>query len=166
MSTERDPTRMRPGELVISWVSITSLILLIVNDRVLKEHVGGWLTGKLSDLAGLVFVVLLLLSLLEILRRLRRRRTWRLTRHLVMALVVTIAVGFVLVKTVAPVTTAYLDAMRALEWPALQVDRAITGSTAWLPPIHVVHDPTDLIVLPVVLVPLRMGLRRTVPSST
>lgn len=51
----------RPGPMraALAWlahpVSVVALVALVVNDHVLKAAFGGWWTGKLSDVAGLVF---------------------------------------------------------------------------------------------------------------
>ena len=47
------------------WESIAALALLVANDHVLKGSgwAPGWLTGKLSDVAGLIFFPLLLVAL-------------------------------------------------------------------------------------------------------
>jgi len=42
------------------WWFFASVAVLVVNDHVLKERFGGWWTGKLSDIAGLLVVALLL----------------------------------------------------------------------------------------------------------
>ena len=36
-------------------VALAAIAVLVVNDHVLKSAYPGWLTGKLSDIAGLVF---------------------------------------------------------------------------------------------------------------
>ena len=156
-SRQRTP---RPGDLLLSFTTLASLGLLILNDRILKAHVGGWVTGKLSDAAGLVFLPLLLIGTLELCRRALRRQPWCVPRSLTSTVIASIGLAFVLVKLASPFTAAYIWSMRLIEAPALLIERAATGSTAWLPPIHVVHDATDLLVLPVLLVPLWISLGR------
>lgn len=41
-------------------ISLVSLVVLVVNDHVLKAALGTWWTGKLSDAAGMVFFPALL----------------------------------------------------------------------------------------------------------
>ena len=41
-----------------------SVALLVLNDHLLKQAYPGWLTGKLSDVSGLVFFPVLLAMLL------------------------------------------------------------------------------------------------------
>ena len=49
----------RATSVAIAWLahpaSLASIALLLLNDHVLKAHFGSWWTGKLSDVAGLVF---------------------------------------------------------------------------------------------------------------
>lgn len=44
---------MKNRHLLTSYWFLAGLFLLLVNDLVLKAHFGNWLTGKLSDFAGL-----------------------------------------------------------------------------------------------------------------
>ncbi len=156
------PRAAIPGDLLLSWPSVLSLIVLILNDRVLKEHVGGSITGKLSDVAGLVFAPLLLLSFAEFAQWTVCRGNWRLPRGEVIIFVAAVAAAFAAVKLFGPCTEAYIWLMRTIETPAIGLDRLVTGNSTWFPPIHVVRDPSDLIALPAVLVPLRIGWSRSV----
>jgi hypothetical protein len=45
---------------ILNYAFIISLLLLAVNDHVLKSAFGNWITGKLSDLAGMVVLPLML----------------------------------------------------------------------------------------------------------
>lgn len=51
---------MRNRHLIINYAFIISLILLVINDHVLKAEFGNWVTGKLSDFAGMIILPLLL----------------------------------------------------------------------------------------------------------
>lgn len=46
------PPTPRPGDALLSPVFLLSLLVLGVNDHLLKAAFPGWLTGKLSDFAG------------------------------------------------------------------------------------------------------------------
>ena len=48
--------------------AVLALVVLALNDHVLKEAWPGWVTGKLSDVAGLVVAPLLLAALLTLVR--------------------------------------------------------------------------------------------------
>lgn len=53
---------------ILNFAFITSLAVLVVNDHVLKAVFGNWLTGKLSDFAGMVILPLLLAYIFPKLR--------------------------------------------------------------------------------------------------
>jgi hypothetical protein len=96
-----------------------ALGLLVVNDHVLKDAVGGWVTGKLSDLAGLIVAPVLCAALLC-------ARSHR-TRALAFAPVV---LWFIAVKAIpgAGALTATIASYAGLDWTFA-------------------FDPTDLIAL-------------------
>ena len=73
-----------PGDLLIRPRAVVALVVLIVNDHVLKQRWPGLLSGKLSDLAGLVFLPLLIISVYE-LARAATRRPWCLDDRGVLA---------------------------------------------------------------------------------
>lgn len=112
-------------------VTLFSVVLLLLNDHVLKIVAPSALTGKLSDFAGLFFFPILLATMFGLaLDRCRVRP--RLVAGL--AFVVTLA-WFVLVKTspaVNAATTAVLE--------------ALLGT-----PVRIVRDPADLLALLVLL---------------
>ncbi len=110
---------------IASPVAACSLVVLVVNDHVLKQAWPGWVTGKLSDVAGLVLAPLLL-GLVLALVGVRRPMVWS------SGLVV---LGFTVTKT----TAAGAAAVSAC-W-------SLTGVNT-----HIVADPTDLLALPAVLV--------------
>lgn len=100
---------------------LLALAVLVLNDHALKgaKVLPGWLTGKLSDFAGLVLFPVLLTALVEAHPRAPRRAT--------VALGATLATGlaFSLLKT----------------WPAAnELANRVWGA--------VVLDPTDLVALP------------------
>jgi hypothetical protein len=115
-------------------VALVSIALLLVNDHYLKLHHPSWLTGKLSDAAGLVFFPLLLAALLRI--------------RVVPAAIAT-AVVFALVKTVPAATEAYRHVLGLLQ--------IAIGSDGR--PVEAVTDPTDLLALPFVLLAIVIARR-------
>jgi hypothetical protein len=103
-------------------VILVSIGLLLVNDHVLKAVAPGWLTGKVSDFAGLAFFPLLVAIVVGPIAR-----RWALP----------VAVGvtgtwFTLIKT-------SVVASHATE----RMVESLTGS-----PATIVVDPTDLLALP------------------
>jgi len=107
--------------------SLLSIGLLLLNDHVLKVVGPSWLTGKLSDFAGLFFfpfVLAVLLSLLLDPLRVPPRRIARVAFGLT-------AAWFALIKTAPP-----LNALTT------NLASRLVGSAA-----QIVLDPTDLIAL-------------------
>ena len=106
-------------------VTLVALITLLVNDHVLKQAYPGLVTGKLSDVAGLVVAPPLMAALvLLVARRAPAGPT-------AVVAVVTVGAGFALVKA----------------WPAA----ARVASGAWSilnGPSIIRADPTDLLALP------------------
>lgn len=100
--------------------AVLALMVLALNDQVLKQAWPGWVTGKLSDVAGLVLAPLLLAAALAALR---------LRRPLPSAIVMTGA-GFVVVKASAD-GAAFVSDLWSLGFPTVM--RA---------------DVTDLLALP------------------
>ena len=112
-----------------SPVAVCALVVLLLNDHVLKQAAPGWVTGKLSDVAGLV-VAPLLVALLAAALGVRRPLTWATAA---------VVVGFMLCKT----TGAGAATVSAL-WSLSGIDT------------HIRADPTDLLALPAVLVARRL----------
>ncbi|WP_433795749.1 hypothetical protein [Actinoplanes sp. CA-252034] len=105
-------------------VTVTALALLIINDHLLKSAWPGWVTGKLSDAAGMVLAPPLLAALTGlIVPRLPFRRV-------AVAAIVTVGAGFAFVK--------------------LWGYGAQLASEAWslITPSLVRADPSDLLACP------------------
>jgi hypothetical protein len=136
-------------------VALAAIVLLVVNDHVLKARWPGPVTGKLSDVAGLVFFPLLLDALVAWLPAVRRAAPARRLP----ACVVATALVFTAVKTWAPATGLYEVALGLVQWP-FRVAFALVRGEAPGGPVRValVRDPTDLLALPFVLTSL--ALRR------
>lgn len=98
-----------------------ALVVLVLNDHVLKTAYPGWVTGKLSDVAGLVFAPVLLGVLLT---------AWRVPRPMPVALGL-VGLGFTFAKT-----TATGAAVASAIW-------SLTGV-----PTLIRADVTDLLALP------------------
>ena len=118
------------GELknALRWLgappTLVALAVLALNDHVLKQAAPGLVTGKLSDLAGLVLAPALLAVVLALMR---------VPRPQVVALVAT-GVGFTLVKSTG--------------W-GVEAANAVWSAAGW--PTQILRDPTDLIALPALL---------------
>ena len=139
---------MRPGDLLLRAPALIAVALVVVNDQILKERYGNWLTGKLSDIAGVFVLPLVIVSALELARWSLGRHPWASSRPEVALAIATTAIGFASVKLVGPVGDTYAN---AIGWI-----RAVVASSArreWQPtgPIEVIRDWTDLLVLPVLI---------------
>ena len=150
-----------PGDLVLHPVALASLSLLIVNDHYLKEHFGGPITGKLSDVAGIVFFPVLMVSTLEVARLLSGRRPRNLATRGLTASVVVTGLVFLLAKTWPPATAFFRLGTGIAEWPAYAVRGLFTRTgLPGLPSAHLVRDHTDLFVLPLLIIPWWIGEQR------
>ena len=122
-------------------VALAAVIVLVVNDWVLKPWLHDWVTGKLSDVAGLAFApVVLSASIglgLRVAAALGARVDPSLSKRRLVACCAATAIGFALVKLCPPVAHA--------------VARLIGHHASFYP------DATDLFALPAVLVALWIG---------
>lgn len=115
---------------LIHPLSLASLILLLLNDHLLKWLTPSWLTGKLSDFSGLFFFPFLLAALLAFILREKLN-----TRQVgILAFGIT-AVWFVLMKT-----TAWGNAFTENFASFVLQTRA-----------QIIQDPTDVIALGVMV---------------
>jgi hypothetical protein len=140
------------GEL-LHPAALAAVLVLVANDWLLKPSAApGWLTGKLSDLAGLAFFPLLLTAALDLAlmaaARLGAPVDFSLRRWKLHTAVAATAVAFTAIKLWAPVAAAAAGVLRTLGLDA-----------------RIVADPTDLLTLPALAVALWIGRRelRRVP---
>ena len=112
---------------ILHPVCLVAIAVLVANDHYWKLAHPSWLTGKLSDVAGLVFFPALLAVL------------GRSTPRAVAIATLATAVCFALVKTWVPATDAFRWTLGFVQAP-------------WHPqPVFAVTDPSDLLALPAVL---------------
>ena len=150
-----------PGAALLHPLAVGSLLLLLLNDHVLKPLVPGFWTGKLSDFAGVALVPLFLQAVFEIVQFRRRSRVSDVTSNRVLlAATLATAIGFLLVELVPAFETAYRIALGALQWPFLAVS-ALSSDGAWpaLRPVRATADATDLLALPMAWLAYRVGRR-------
>jgi len=147
----------------------SALVVLMVNDHLLKGRWPGLVTGKLSDVAGLVFFPVLLVALWDGLRVLGRGRLGGdavarrgIDQGAVIAAGVITAVGFSVVKLSRSAAEVYSAALGDLQWPVRAAIALARGAAVRSPsPILVRADPWDLIALPAILVGLDQVRRST-----
>ena len=114
-------------------VSLGAILVLLINDHVLRRRWPSWWTGQLGDVAWLVFAPLMLAAVLAWLIPPRLRRQEAIVGLLAFTLT---GWGFALAKT--------LPAFHALTVRALET--ALGGT------VGLRRDPTDLIALPALLI--------------
>ncbi len=155
-----DANASRAGDGMLHPVAVAALIVLALNDHVLKHAFPGVVTGKLSDVAGMVFFPLLLVALVELAQRAAGRFVAPSPRAVVVAVVAT-GVVFAAVKVSDDAALVWRYALAALQWPAHALAALVDGHTlpALRPVLHVV-DATDSAALPALVVPLVTGRRR------
>ena len=149
-----------PADALLHPVSLVALVLLITNDHVLKAAWPGPVTGKLSDVAGLVFFPILVLSAGEL--ALLATGRWRGPTRRALALAVGgAAAAFALAKTVPVGAEAAGWLLGLAQWSLSLPVRAITGAPlAPVVPAQLIVDPTDLLALPFVALAVWIGRSR------
>ena len=142
----RGPDR-EPRSPLLHPVAIAALVLLVVNDHVLKAAWPGLLTGKASDVAALVLVPPLVV---ELGRLLTGGRLTSVTRtRLAWAAAIGIAAVFLAVKLDPGANAAYAVGLGLLQWPAHFVGSLFGGLPVAGPrPAPTVLDAGDLVTLP------------------
>ena len=134
-------------------IAIGAIALLVLNDHVLKAACPGFVTGKLSDFAGLVFFPLLLAAALEQLGIRRGLQTIAIA-------VLATGVFFAAIKLSMSAGDLYRVGLAALQWP-FRAARAIVLGEA-LPimrPVTLCPDRTDLVALVALVVPVALARR-------
>jgi hypothetical protein len=153
------------GDAILHPIAIASVAVLLINDHFLKAAYPGAITGKLSDVAGLVFFPLLLVGVWEVALLVAGR--WRGPRVAPLGLAVAAtAVGFALVKTTAPGAEAFGLILGIGQWLPTAAVAAATARPLGSPvPPAIAVDPSDLIALPALAIPLAIGVTRTWPKN-
>jgi hypothetical protein len=129
--------RRTPGDLLVRPIAVVALMTLIVNDHIIKQRWPGLLSGKLSDIAGLVFLPLLIVSVCEVTRA-AVGRPWQMGKRGVVAVAVAVVIGFAATKLSTAVAASYGDMLGWLRWPLIGHWSQVAIS----------QDPTDVICAP------------------
>ena len=134
-----------PGDRLLHPIALAAVTLMAFNDHWLKLEHPGVLSGKLSDVAGLVVLPLTLFAVAEV----GSRRVLG-GRALLACMAIAVA-GYTLVEVWKPAELAWCWSWGLLQWPVFALSAAVHGDAA--PPIRPVQawsDWTDLLVLPAV----------------
>lgn len=130
-------TSPTPGGGLLHPGALVAVGVLVLNDHFLKAAFPGFVTGKLSDFAGLAFFPLFLQAGMEWLGA-------PVSRRVLLASCVATAAVFAGVKTVPVMHTAYEVGLGLLQLPF----RALAGGSGGRVALQM--DATDLIALPAV----------------
>lgn len=145
-------SRRSAGGLLLHPAVLAALAIWIGNDHVAKGAWPGVVTGKLSDVAGLVVFPLVPVVALDL---------WRARRGLAApgpawgALwIAATAAAMIAIKLVPAGAWAYRHGLALLQYPLLAAVRLVTtGELPALHPVRLAMDPSDLLTLPALLVP-------------
>jgi hypothetical protein len=147
--TPTQPERALAGELMIHPIVAVAVALLLVNDHVLKALWPGALTGKLSDIAGMIFFPLFLLSVQELLSRTLRRTMQPSRRQLAMWILI-VGIGFTAVNIIPIAGDWY-------RWTWGVLGSPLRGSAT---PVVLTQDVGDLAALPFLGIAWLVGAKR------
>jgi hypothetical protein len=157
------PERATPtiaGDVLLHPVVLASIAVFIANDHVLKGAAPGLLTGKLSDVAGLVFFPLLVVAGWELLRSALGRRAAPSAPALIVAVLVT-GLAFASVKTTEMGAWAFAWGVGIGQWLLGSAWSAVAAVPApSIQPVQIVRDPTDLVALLALVGAAAIGLAR------
>jgi hypothetical protein len=159
----RTRVRSRPtvaGDILLHPVVLASIALFIANDHVLKGAAPGWLTGKLSDVAGLVFFPLLVIAAWELLRSAIGRRADPSARSVIVAILVT-ALAFAAVKTTELGASAFAWGLGTVQWLVEWAWSSVVAVPApSIEPVRIIRDATDLVAMLGLVGAAAIGLAR------
>jgi hypothetical protein len=145
-----------PGAMLLHPVVLLAVACFVVNDHVLKAAHPGWVTGKLSDVAGLVFFPVLIAAVAELVSPAARRHPGAI---LILAVAVT-GLTYVAMLLVPAGADGYRWFIGIAQWPFRIAPAMAAGMPLpALAPVRFAADPTDLITLPALLVPLVLAIR-------
>lgn len=156
--------RSFPADFLSSWPALLALVVLVVNDQILKRRVPGAITGKLSDFAGLLLFPLILVAAGEVAAALAGRRGRATPASFWIAAGVTAGL-FVLVKVVPVAASWYEAGVGWVQWVVAAPFRWLSAGQVSSPrDVLLVRDVTDLVAVPAVLGAVWVGTRWRSPE--
>lgn len=136
-------------------VPLLAIGVLLLNDHVLKGLYGNALTGKLSDVAGMIFFPLMLQAMVELVDR---REPFLPRRKVLIGCAVATGVVFAATNLVEPAAALYRVGLGVIQWPF-----RVLLALEFVPLRSVQHtlDPWDALAAPFVLVAVAVGWKRS-----
>lgn len=149
-----------PGDGLLHPAALVALAGLIVNDQILKAAWPGVVTGKLSDVAGLVVAPLVIQAAWEIGQWTAGR--WQgPTRSVLAGAIVAVGLGFAAVQLWDLASDAYGWVLGAAQWPFRAVAAVLMGIPApGVAAVIATADAEDLLALPALAITWWVGRRR------
>jgi hypothetical protein len=146
------------ADALLHPVVLLALAVWLVNDHWAKAALPGAVTGKLSDVAGLIVFPLLPAAALALWRQ--RRGGAQPGPAWAPAWIIATAAAMTAIKLLDPAAWLYRHGLAAAQWPLRAAYRLITtGDVPALGAAQLTMDPFDLAALPALVVPW-MLLRR------
>lgn len=143
------------GDLLLHPLVVVTLVVWAVNDHVLKEAWPGLVTGKLSDAAGVVVAPVILIGIYEL-----RPGGRRAGPTVVVGCAAAVAVAFAMVEILPAAAGVYEQTMGFARWPYDLASGLASGDGVAGPVrVQLWQDAPDLLTLPLLFVPLLLGLR-------
>jgi len=153
-----------PGDGLLHPLVLISVMVMVVNDHWLKgaDLLPGVVTGKLSDVAGMVFFPLALQAVVEVVLH-WMGRPWGPSRRQLLALALATGLFFGGIQVSDGVAWVWTHGLGALQWPVHALMALVRGDglPAVVPVAHTA-DVTDLVAVPAVGLSVWVGGRRQV----
>jgi hypothetical protein len=126
-------------------VVLAALLVWLVNDHWGKAAHPGLVTGKLSDVASLIVFPLIPIAALAMWRNRSPSWTW------IAAWLLATGAVMAAINLSSAAAAVYRIGLGVLQWP---IRTLAAGELVTLRPVHLTMDPTDLLTLPALVVPL------------
>lgn len=130
---------------------------MVANDHWLKAAAPGWVTGKVSDVAGLVLAPLVLQAAWELALHLVGR-PWGPSVRTGVGAALLVGAVFAAINLMVPAADAYRVILGVVQWPFAAIASLVGSGT--VPPfrqVTFVRDPGDLVTMPALLLPIALA---------